>query len=250
MMTNSPIQITEDVLLLQVAQKYKNAGFEVYIEPQSSDMPFDLGLYRPDLLVKKTDSSGYIVEVKKSTSQVSVERFREIAEMVAEHPGWRFLLVTGDDKFMYDQDDADQLLSLEEIIHRKEKSAQLITANELDAAFLTLWSAAEALMRRHAAQILLPIERFPPVSLIKHLYSQGELSIEQYDKAMLLVDVRNRLAHGFQTPELDKAVVELQALVDDLLHIWNPFNPAVESFEKGWQEAMNDETFPLDELKK
>ncbi len=218
MIANPSQQLNEDELLLsRVAEDYRREGFEVIIEPQPGELPFDLDLYHPDLLVKKSDNEGFIIEVKGSTDRISVDRYREIAETVSEHPGWRFLLVTGKDSVPDSQENTKQLLSWADIQRRRKQSEQLIAIGELEAAFLSLWAITEALMRRQAEQALIPIERFPTVSLIKHLYTQGELSIEQYDKAMSLVDVRNRLVHGFQTPELAVSVTELQGLVDELL---------------------------------
>lgn len=217
MMINS-VQYPHEQLLLRVAKKYRRDKYEVVTEPQPDELPFDLGIYRPDLLVKKPDGTGYIIEIKSSASHVSVERYREIAEMISKYQGWRFLLVTGDDNFLDDEEDIEQLLSLREINERKVKSDHLVSIGELEAAFLSLWSIAEAIMRRQAKKALIPIERFPPISLIKHLFSQGELSMEQYDRAMALVEVRNRLVHGFQTHDLNESVNELQKLVDDLMN--------------------------------
>lgn len=77
-------------------------------------------------------------------------------------------------------------------------------------------------MRRRAEEAIIPIERFPTVSLIKHMYSQGELSIEEYDRAMLLLSVRNRFIHGFEAPEVNESVSELLALVNELISLWAP----------------------------
>ena len=54
------------------------------------------------------------------------------------------------------------------------------------------------------------------------MYSQGELSIEEYDRSMLLLSVRNRFIHGFQTPEVNESVSELLALVNELISLWAP----------------------------
>jgi hypothetical protein len=216
-MISNPTKHEHDLFLTRVAEDYKQQGYEVITKPKTEELPFDLGLYHPDLLVKKSDDEGYIIEVRGSVARISVERYREIAETVAEHDGWRFLLITNEDASFGNQEDEKQLLAWAEIQRRREQSEQLVAIGEIEAAFLSLWAITEALMRKRAEQALIPIERFPPVALIKHLYSQGELSIEQYDKVMSLVAVRNRLVHGFQTPELEAAVVELQALADDLL---------------------------------
>ncbi|MDJ0732259.1 MAG: hypothetical protein QNJ33_19965 [Crocosphaera sp.] len=64
----------------------------------------------------------------------------------------------------------------------------------------------------------IPIERFSPVSLINHLYSQEEISIEQYNVAINLYKIRNQLVHGFQTLELNQEILsQLIKLVDQLI---------------------------------
>lgn len=52
------------------------------------------------------------------------------------------------------------------------------------------------------------------------MYSQGEVSIEEYDRAMLLLGVKNRFIHGFQVPQVNESVSELLALVNELLTLW------------------------------
>jgi len=223
-MTTNPTQYLyeRDLLSSRVAERYRKDGYEVLVEPQSKDLPFDLGTYRPDLLVKKSNDGGYIIEIKNSVARVSVERYREVAEMVSDYSGWHFLLVTGDDSFPSEEGDKEQLLSWEEIIQRNKHSEYLVSLDEMEMAFLSLWTITEALMRKRAEQTRIPIERFPPMALIKHLYSQGELSIEQFDSVLSLLPIRNRVAHGYQTPELNRSVVKLQKLVNEFLNLWMP----------------------------
>lgn len=214
----------QDTLMARVAQEYEKEGYKVYIEPKSSDLPFDLGLYRPDLLVMKSENDGYIIEIKSRSTYASIDRFREIAETVNQHDGWRFLLVTGDDISLNEPEQKSEklLLSWEQILARKEKGDELLLLDQPEGALLTFWGIIEAMMRKQAEQVSLPIERFPTSSLIKHLYSQGELSIEQFDKIMELMKIRNQFAHGFQTQDLDKSAAELQKLVCELLESWSP----------------------------
>ena len=54
------------------------------------------------------------------------------------------------------------------------------------------------------------------------MYSQGELSIEEYDRALLLLNVSNRFLHGFEAPEVNESVYELLALVNELISLWAP----------------------------
>lgn len=48
----------EPTFVSKIAQKYRQDGYAVVREPKPDEMPFDLGIYRPDLLVKKSDKEG------------------------------------------------------------------------------------------------------------------------------------------------------------------------------------------------
>jgi len=218
------IKEKHDSLTDRVAKRYSKDGYNVLIEPKLSDLPFDLGSYRPDILAVKSENEGLIIQIKSNAAHLSVDKFRDIAETIAQHRGWRFLLITGDDvsanqpveKFDGHLPDWTQ-------IQTKIKSAQkLFHQQEYEGAFLKLWSAFEALMRKKAETASIPIERFPASSLINHLYSQGELSIEQFDKILELLAVRNQLIHGFEFISLKEKVLELQKLASELLALWHP----------------------------
>lgn len=206
------------VLESKIAEKYKTQGFEVVLQPKKEDLPFDLGTYRPDLIAKKTPNECYIIEVKGSTSLTSIDRYREIAEIVAQHAGWSFLLVTGDDIYLSEKEkDNNGLLTLEQMHQRQAQAQRLLSLGEFEGAFLSLWGVLEAALRRQAIKVSIPIERFPTLSLVNHLYSQGELSIEQLDKVKALQAIRNRFVHGYQTPNLNEPTKQLQELVKELV---------------------------------
>jgi hypothetical protein len=215
-------KLIHDKSVSKIAEKYRQAGYTVLVDPEPEDIPFDLGTYRPNLIVKKNEAEGYIIEFNGSGRQTSIDRLKEIAEIVSENTGWRFLLMTEEDALLKDNSHEVNLLSWQQILTRKTQGERLISSGENEGAFLSLWGTLEALLRRRAEEVSIPIERFPPVSLIKHLYSQGELSIEEYDRAMLLLSVRNRLIHGFEAPEVNESVSELLALVNELISLWAP----------------------------
>lgn len=209
-------QHAHDLILKNTAEQYKKNGYDVFIAPQINELPFDLGRYRPDLLVKTSKNEGYIIEVKDVSREAAIDRYREIAEIVSQHSGWRFLLITGEDSTI------GNLLSWEQIFRKREHVERLIASGENEAAFLSLWTIFEALTRKQAERVSIPIERFPTSSLIKHLYSQGELSITQFDQATALLNARNRIVHGFEIIEIEESVKQLQQLVDELIRLWTP----------------------------
>lgn len=215
-------KLIRDTSVSKIAEKYRQEGYTVLVDPEPKDIPFDLGTYRPNLIAQKNETEGYIIEFNGSARQTSIDRLKEIAEIVSENTGWRFLLITEEDALLKDNAKEVNLLSWEQIFRRRSQSDRLISLGENEGAFLSLWVIIEAILRRRAEEVTIPIERFPTVSLIKHMYSQGELSIEEYDRSMLLLSVRNRFIHGFQAPEVNESVSELLALVNELISLWAP----------------------------
>ena len=71
----------------QVAQRYREAGYEVFFDPEPTMIPFDLGRYRPDILARK-ENLNLIIEVKSNLNMgVSYERLREVIEEARRHEG-------------------------------------------------------------------------------------------------------------------------------------------------------------------
>lgn len=204
----------------RVADRYRKQGFQVTVEPSTQQLPFELSGYRPDLIVTKSPDENYIIEVKSSANRMPIDRYRELSEIIAQHSGWSFLLVTEDDVPSDEETEKLSLLTLEQIVERQRQAKRLLNLNETEAAFLLSWGAFEALLRQQAMLVHIPIERFPTLSLIKHLYSQGELSMKHFDEATHLQSVRNRFVHGYQTINLLESTKQLQQLVDELLDTW------------------------------
>lgn len=202
----------------RVAEKYQQQGFSVTKNPACSGLPFDLGGYRPDLIVQKDPDQNYIIEIKNSSRQISVDRFRAIAENVQSHPGWRFLLVTSDDDLPIGCD--RDLLHYDEALLRADQAEALIASGAAEAAFLFLWSTLEGMMRRRSIESAIPIDRLMPLAMTSHLYSQGELSRLQFHRIKDLISSRNRAAHGYHDPQLEEGANKLLALVRELANEW------------------------------
>jgi hypothetical protein len=204
-----------------VAERYRRAGYMVTAEPGSTAIPFDLVAYRPDLLARKGDFTT-IVEVKTHRQKTSFDQLH--AEEVKRHVGWRFALVTDEDvlpsALPADDEDGDEF-SCEETSHRLEEERRLVDLGENEAAYLILWIAFERMMRFQARQVALPVDRLAPSILIRQLYSQGELSMAQFDTALSCQDVRNRIVHGFRASDVRDAVARLGRVVRELLELWS-----------------------------
>jgi hypothetical protein len=203
----------------ELAEEYARAGYSVSVEPDPARVPFDVGGYRPDLLVEK-GGEHYIIEVKASGRRASVDRYARIAEEAARHEGWRFLLVTPDDVQPAAGPLEGRLVPIDQLRSQAAAAAELYRLGQPSAALLALWVVFEGLLRHRARQASLPVERMPTSVMMKHLYSHGELSMEQYDVAREAYETRNRVAHAFEAPDASEAYRSLQRVVSELLDEW------------------------------
>ena len=213
-------QQSEQAKIIELAEQYTREGYTVTREPSGIDLPFDLDGYRPDLIATK-DKSGLIVEVKTKLARLPVERFRAIAEEVSRHPGWRFLLVTLDDVESQNPPGiSENLPEWTQLKQNTSLAADLLQDGKKEPALLYLWSILEAMLRKHAIEISLPIERFPVMRLINHMYSLGEITLSQYDLTIEILEIRNKLAHGFLVVVDDSLIDRFKNLVDILITEW------------------------------
>ena len=206
-------------------KKYRDEGFTVTKEPQPNEIPFDLDNYQPDILATKNEHEsgliGLIIEVKTSISPVSVERLQSVAEKISRHPGWRFLLVTLEDIEAESlPGTSEELPSWEELINYFSQVSKLIENNNIEPAFLFLWSVFEGALRKRAVDVSISVERLPVIRLLRSMYSLGELSISEFDSIQAYLEQRNRLAHGY-IQKLDLEVLHtFVILVVKLLIEW------------------------------
>ncbi|MEI6368135.1 MAG: hypothetical protein WCO49_00260 [Nostocales cyanobacterium ELA608] len=206
-------------------KKYRDEGFTVTKEPQPNEIPFDLDNYQPDILATKNEHEsgliGLIIEVKTSISPVSVERLQSVAEKISRHPGWRFLLVTLEDIEAESlPGTSEELPSWEELINYFSQVSKLIENNNIEPAFLFLWSVFEGALRKRAVDVSISVERLPVIRLLRSMYSLGELSISEFDSIQACLEQRNRLAHGY-IQKLDLEVLHtFVILVVKLLIEW------------------------------
>lgn len=201
----------------ELARSYADEGFDVTVDPRPEDLPFDLFGYRPTLVARRGDE-GHLVEVRVSGRRLSVDWFQEIASEVRRHPGWRFILATADD-VSGGVPGADGVLPTWDQL-RERAAAALATAQTApsrEAAFLAMWATLEGVLRKIAEHASLPVERLPSSTLIKHLHSHGELSMEQFDTLIAALDARNRVVHGYDAPEIDEALRGVGAVLAELL---------------------------------
>lgn len=201
--------------LTKVAEDYRRNGYDVKFQPDAQDLPVSFENYRPDLIARGP-SETVVVEVVVGGRRSVAERYRDVSELVNREPGWRFSLVYVNPERPDEILDAT-LPSIEQIQDRLHNAESLANSNQPEAAFLLLWSALEGVLRIIGHNANPPMESLPSSTLLRELYSAGEIGRESFETAMELLQIRNRLAHGFQEGVDGAHVEQLRQLIEDLL---------------------------------
>jgi len=217
---NSSTKTVHDEKINSLASTYAQQGFNVLKEPSSSEVPFDLGDYKPDLIAIKGDTN-LIIEVKTTASRISVDRFQSLAQEISRHPGWRFLLVTLDDvDSSRIPTTSSELPTWSQLITKLHQAQALIAEGAFEPAMLYLWSIFEAALRKRAIAQSIPVERLPASTLLNHMYSQGEVSVDDVDLFREFMSKRNRIAHGANEPIDPNLIAPVFQSVNRLLTCW------------------------------
>ena len=190
----------------ELAQEYRNKGYEVIPEPSPEQLPDFLGEYRPDLLVRK-GSESIVVEVKTRSSLAENPRLRDLARVLHAKPGWKFELVMVREKEKLNAPEGARPFAKEDVYSRLETVEGLLDTDSSEAAFLLGWGALEATVRLLAEEEQLTLERIAPSYLLHQAVTNGVISREDYALLLRAMKYRNALAHGFKTADFDAALV-------------------------------------------
>ena len=198
-----------------VADEYRRRGYDV-----TQDAPLDfLPGVSVDLLARRGDEAR-VIEVKARASLAASPHARWLAGVVNAKPGWTFDLVLVGDTAKVDTPAGKTAPLTAPEIARRLKDAETALANEApESAFLTAWSAGEALLRVLLADAGVPPERLvAPTDVFSQAVFHGIISRECYSHFTELRKCRNAILHGFGVHDFDNATAaSLIAVVNDIL---------------------------------
>jgi hypothetical protein len=210
------IASAEAQVIAEIAAGYTARGYVVVQRPAASDLPSFLAGYSPDLIARSADES-VVIDVRTAQRSSVGDKLSDMARDIARAPGWRLevVAVPGDEDGVVPT--AATILSLLEIEKIREDAAALYERGATLGAFLLYWSVVEAILRRLATANLLPLERLPTSRLLGELFSQGVIARSSHERARGLLEVRNRLSHGYAALPGEVHVEDLANLVNELL---------------------------------
>ncbi len=213
-MSSAPL--SEQQAISSVAAEYESRGYSVTVEPKAKDLPAFFAGYEPDLIATNATES-VVVEVRTGRQGAVADKLSKLASEIAILPGWRLEVIAVPSDFNGGAPLAGSLLSIEEILTLQAQARQLSSGGSSLGAFFLYWSIVEAILRRLAITNQLPLDRLPTARLLGELASQGIISRHNNESARSLLEVRNRLSHGYAALPGEVHVERLETLVDDLL---------------------------------
>jgi REase_AHJR-like len=202
----------------ELAREYQDRGYEVTVEPDSTQLPAPLANFRPDLVARKGDDV-VVVEVKPRGS-LSDPQLRELAKAVRGQPGWRFELVLLQPE---PGPPGARAWSAEEVADNLRQVEAILRSGYPEAGLLLAWSAAEATLRLLAEKEGLTLDRDDAVYLLRLLVTRAVVTREQYDHLWAGLELRNAVAHGHEPPGL--AVARVDELVKTIAQLLRQARP-------------------------
>ncbi|MCO4321722.1 hypothetical protein [Aliidiomarina quisquiliarum] len=201
----------------EIALEFENKGYTVFIAPSLDKIPIDTKGYQPSLLAVK-DNGGVVVEIRPSLKRLPIQKFQEISQQISANEGWKFALVTLDDSVNKVVSIVDADLPDQQLLKEKIKDIDtLVSMNMLPNALISLSTQLESWLRIKSRLVNLPLDLCQTKRMINHLYSDGELSMEQTDKLNELIELRNKVMHGFDVTITEKQVAEGILLLNEII---------------------------------
>lgn len=223
------ITIDRQKKLQEVAEEYREQGYDVTLSPKREQLPEFLQPFQLDMIAfrypketpesisahalngdSKIEPTNVVVEIRTRTSFNQAPALDRVAEAIEDNTDWRLdLVVANPEGYSFWQHPSQSLLNDEDIHYRLQEAQELSLQEHGEAALLLTWSTLEALLRRDAEAKHIPLEsehRDNPLHLIKSLFTYGMLDREQYQILKSGVSTQYTMAHGYR---VKKSISEL-----------------------------------------
>ncbi|MGI8933572.1 MAG: hypothetical protein ACR2FS_05805 [Phormidesmis sp.] len=211
--------VQEKLAVQSTADSLKKQGYAVVVEPDPSIIPFDLHQYRPSILATRNDEN-LIVDIKLRGTHRSIERYKEISDIVGNHKNWRFMLSTVDEIEPIERsltEDQANPRSLNSMLSRLDP---LLTGENYDLALPYLWSVYISAIRIVGKRAGVPIDATSDRSVLNYMYSLGEISNGEYDWAQAFLAIRNKAVHSLEVTVSKEAMLEMYSHTKQKLLEW------------------------------
>ena len=213
-------ELTQEIQAVRsAAADLEKQGYAVTVEPDPSEIPFDLNQYRPSILATR-GKENLLIDVKVRGAHRSIDRYQQIAEIVGVHKNWRFMLSTVEAlepiNRVTGEGPADPQ-SLKKMLDRVEP---LLEGDSYDLVLPYLWSVYISAMRITGGRYNIPVDATSDRSVLKAMYSLGEIDIDEYKMAQQFLSARNRAVHSLDIDISRESVLDMYSHTKRRLFEW------------------------------
>lgn len=193
--------------LHQVAQKYRDEGYEVILEPRGDAVPSFLSGFQPDLVARRGDE-GVVAEVTYKRIELADDaQLSSMAERINDQPGWRLDVIVLEHETMADRAmHAGAEPEDEQIGPMIEAAERMAASGFLPFAYVAALSSLEAVMRNVCKNAELYPHR-STMDYLGNLYSLDLLGRKQFIALREAFKVRSQIVHGLVPPPLDAEAI-------------------------------------------
>jgi REase_AHJR-like len=202
--------MSEQDLINRLADKYRDLGYEVTVEPRGDSVPRFIRPYEPTLVARK-GTGGIIVGVKRDRAALAKDpHLSRMAEVANAQPGWRFDLVILEPQTpiedLASQSSEPSKAEIASLLDHAQNSAE---SADVPSSFLLAWSGLEAAMRhRTSVEGISHVTPTAPTVLMRMLYAYGFISQEELHQLDIILKTRNSVVHGFADPKPNRNQVD------------------------------------------
>ncbi len=200
-----------------IAKQYEERGYVVTLGPPPSRIPFPLGNHIPDILATK-GSENILIEVKTPGARTDPDSYFHLDQQAQQHPGWRLMLVTvSEDELQQNASSFTSDVSVDSIRENLRNMDGLLDDAKISGLLLPgLWMAYVFALRILASEEHVDYD-YTDLSLINRAYSNGIISIDEYETARRLMTLRNEAVHSLKPTATPADCKLLRQMVDTLL---------------------------------
>lgn len=198
--------------LQQVAERYREQGYQVILNPTPDDLPSFAKDFKVEILASRPDGN-VLASAKANTKEFESDKnLSRYAEIIQNHQGWRYdVFVLGPAASIPPTRDIADASEVE--IERTLAAADhLSQAGFVPQAVLTSWAAFESAMRHRLRSSGEKADwGASPRSMLNELVSSGILTQGEFRHLEELSRLRNIIVHGFSVPEISPDAASLLA---------------------------------------
>lgn len=211
-----------DLAIEKIVRRYRDLGYQVQIQPETRELPFDVKGYRPEILASKGEEL-LIFDIKTSDQVRDHALYNELTEVVTRHKGWDFLISTIPAYSQEEPTEPIETPTREEIEQLLNELESLVNSENFELAIPRMWHAIAGGLRIVASENKIPAGYASDLRVLNDMYSLAFISCSQYMTSKSFLERTH--SHAFHPTQKD--LEEFLDFVRGCLDEWRITSPVM-----------------------